>query len=64
VIYDEGLRSYKAIVFIQSKNRQTPISSLLFSYLELGAILQRNFLSQKQKNLRILPKNLGETYYG
>ncbi len=60
MIYDEGLRSYKAIVFIQSKSRQTPISSQPFSYLELGATLPTNVLSQQQKTLRILSKSLGE----
>jgi hypothetical protein len=59
VIYDEGLRSYKAIAFIQSKSRQTRLSKETISYLILGATLQKNVLSQ-QKTIRCFSKNLGE----
>jgi hypothetical protein len=52
VVSDEGLRSYKAIAFIES--------SIL--YLELGAPPQPNVLS-KQKPLRYFSKNLGEKIY-
>jgi hypothetical protein len=51
VIYDEGLRSPKAIAFIASKST--------ISYLILGATLQKTVLS-KQKTLRSFSKNLGE----
>jgi hypothetical protein len=60
VIYDEGLRSYKAIAFIQSKSRQTRLSKETISYLILGATLQKNVLSQQQKTIRCFSKNLGE----
>jgi len=63
VIHDEGLRSYKAIAFIQSESR-TRVSSRPFSYLELGATPSRNVLSLKPKTVRILSKNLGEKIYG
>ncbi len=54
-MYDEGLRSYKAIAFIESVTT--------ISYLKLGATLQQNILC-KQKNLRSISKNLGEEIYG
>ncbi len=56
MIYDEGLRSYKAIAFIQSKNRKPRVNFRTFSYLLLGAILQRTILSQTQKILREFSK--------
>jgi hypothetical protein len=64
VIYDEGLRSYKAIAFIQLKSRNSRINSLPFNYLLLGAIFPRNVLSLNKKPLRVLSKNLGEKIYG
>jgi hypothetical protein len=51
VTYDEGLRSYKAIAFIES------ITTIC--YLELGATPQQNVFT-KQITLRDLSKNLGE----
>jgi hypothetical protein len=59
VVYDEGLRSYKAIAFIKSNpNRVTTKTK---SYLLLGVILQKTSLS-KQKTFRGFFKNLGENY--
>jgi hypothetical protein len=55
VVYDEGLRSYKAIAFIESVTT--------ISYLRLGAPRQKIVLT-KQKTLRYLSKNLGEKIYG
>ena len=55
VVYDEGLRSYKAIAFIASVTT--------ISYLELGATLPRPVLC-KQKTLRYFSNNLGEKIYG
>jgi hypothetical protein len=55
VVYDEGLRSYKAIAFIESVKT--------VGYLELGATFPRPILC-KQKTLRYLSKNLGEKIYG
>ena len=51
MVYDEGLRSYKAIVFIDGVTT--------ISYLKLGAPRQKTVLT-KQKTLRCLSKNLGE----
>jgi hypothetical protein len=59
VIYDEGLRSPKAIAFIQSKSSQNRIRTETINYLTLGATLQKTVLS-KQKTLRSFSKNLGE----
>ena len=58
MVYDEGLRSYRAIVFIASKciNR---IKKKTVSYLELGASLQATILT-KQETLSGFSKNLGE----
>jgi hypothetical protein len=56
VVYDEGLRSYKAIAFI--KNVTT------ISYLKLGAFFLQKSVLTKQKPLRYLSKNLGEKIYG
>jgi hypothetical protein len=55
VVYDEGLRSYKAIAFIESVKT--------ISYLKLGAPRQKIVL-EKQKTLRCISKNLGEKTYG
>jgi hypothetical protein len=63
VVYDEGLRSYKAIAFITNKSNQDRISKKIISYLELGAPNQTTVLT-KQKTLRCVFKNLGEKYYG
>ena len=52
MVYDEGLRSYKAIAFIES---------LTLSYVKLGAILKQNVLF-KTKSLRQLSKRYGEIY--
>jgi hypothetical protein len=54
-MYDEGLRSYKAIAFIESLRT--------ISYLKLGATLQKIVLT-KQKTLRCISRNLGEKIYG
>jgi hypothetical protein len=51
VVYDEGLRSHKAIAFIE--NVRT------INYLKLGTPRQKTVLT-KQKNLRCISKNLGE----
>ena len=55
VVYDEGLRSYKAIAFIESVTA--------VGYLKLGATPTQTVLTQ-QKTLRYLSKNLGEKIYG
>gem|GEM_PF-1530052 len=57
VVYDEGLRSYKAIAFIKSNPNCSSLKTK--SYLVLGAFLQKTVLS-KQKTLRSFSKNLGE----
>jgi len=59
VVYDEGLRSYKAIAFIRSKSNPTRSNIKSKRYLVLGAFLQKTILS-KQKTLRSFSKNLGE----
>jgi len=51
VVYDEGLRSYKAIAFIESLTK--------ICYLKLGASSANTVLT-KQKNLSGYSKNLGE----
>ena len=51
MVHNEGLRSSKAIAFIES--------STMNCYLELGAPLQKAILS-KQTNPRQLSENLGE----
>ena len=55
VVYDEGLRSYKAIAFIESVRT--------INYLELGATPKQAVLC-RQNPLRYLSKNLGEKIYG
>jgi hypothetical protein len=57
VVYDEGLRSYRAIVFIASKCKNR-ISSETIT-LESGASIQTTILT-KQETLRGFSKNLGE----
>jgi len=57
VVYDEGLRSYKAIAFIRGNPNNPSIKPK--SYLLLGASLRNTVLS-KQKPLRGFSKNLGE----
>ncbi len=52
VTYDEGLRSYKAIAFIES---------LTNLYCKLGVSPQAN-VSVKQNQIRQLSKCLGEIY--
>jgi len=64
VVYDEGLRSYKAIAFIASKSNQDSISKETISYLKLGIPLLQKTVLTKQKTLRCISKNLGEKYYG
>jgi len=55
VVYDEGLRSYKAIAFIESLRK--------IGYLKLGGFLfQKNVLT-KLKPIRYLSKNLGENLW-
>ncbi len=55
VVYDEGLRSYKAVAFIESVTA--------IDYLKLGAPRQKTVLN-KQKTLSYNSKNLGEKIYG
>jgi hypothetical protein len=55
VVYDEGLRSYKAVAFIESLTT--------IRYLELGASRQKTVLT-KQKTFRYFSENLGEKIYG
>jgi hypothetical protein len=57
VVYDEGLRSYKAIAFIKSNPNR--VTSKTKNYLSLAVILQKTILS-KQKTLRGFSKKLGE----
>jgi hypothetical protein len=57
VVYDEGLRSYKAIAFIRSNPKS--LSTKPFSYLELGATLASTVLTNK-KPFRGFSKKLGE----
>ena len=57
MVYDEGLRSYKAIAFINSNPNCLSLKSK--SYLKLGAFLRSTVLA-KQKTLRGFSKNLGE----
>jgi len=53
VVSDEGLRSFKAVAFIETA----------IGYLELGATLRDNILT-KQKTPRYLSEKLGEKSYG
>jgi hypothetical protein len=55
VTYDEGLRSYKAIAFIESLTT--------ISYCKSGATPQQTVLSNK-KFLRCISEKLGEKIYG
>jgi hypothetical protein len=57
VVYDEGLRSYKAIAFIRSNPKCLVKESI--SYLKLGAS-PATFVLAKQKTLSGFSKNLGE----
>ena len=57
MVYDEGLRSYKAIAFTKSNPSRLSLNTK--SYLALGAFLQKTVLS-KQKTLRGFFKNSGE----
>jgi len=57
VVYDEGLRSYKAIAFI--KSNPTCLTSKTKIHLMPGVLLQGIVLS-KQKTLSVFSKNLGE----
>jgi hypothetical protein len=62
VVYDdEGLRSYRAIVFIASKC-ENRLSSKAITYLESGASCQTTILT-KQEALRGFSKNLGDTLW-
>jgi len=58
VVYDEGLCSYRAIVFIANKC-ENRVNSEMFNYLKLGASRQITILT-KQETLRGFYKNLGE----
>ncbi|HEX7482597.1 MAG TPA: hypothetical protein VF350_03925 [Candidatus Bathyarchaeia archaeon] len=58
MVYDEGLRSYRAIIFIASKCKNR-INRETIGYLELGASRQTTILT-KQETLRGFSKNLGE----
>jgi hypothetical protein len=62
VVYDEGLRSYRAIVFIATKCKNRVIGETI-SYLELGATRQETVLT-KQVTPIGFSKNLGEKNYG
>jgi len=57
VVYDEGLRSYKAIAFIRSNPNS--LKQILFSNLKLGALSAKTVLANK-KTLRGYSKKLGE----
>jgi hypothetical protein len=57
VVNDEGLRSYKAIVFIKSNPKRTSLKTK--TYLKLGNSLKKTILS-KQKTSSFFSKNLGE----
>jgi hypothetical protein len=57
VVYDEGLRSYKAIAFISGNPKC--LSKKSNSYLKLGANLASTVLA-KQKTFSGYSKNLGE----
>jgi hypothetical protein len=57
VVYDEGLRSYRAIVFISSKCKNR-ISSKTITYLASGASHQATILT-KQETISGFSKNLG-----
>jgi hypothetical protein len=56
VVYDEGLRSYKAIAFIESGKT--------IRYFKLGSTLLQKTVLIKQKTLRYLYRNLGGKNYG
>jgi len=58
VVYDEGLRSYRAIIFISNKCNNR-ISSETISYLKSGTSRQTTILTE-QETLRGFSKNLGE----
>jgi hypothetical protein len=58
VVFDEGLRSYRAIVFIASKCKNR-IRKETICYLELGASLQATILI-KLETFSGFYKNLGE----
>jgi hypothetical protein len=58
VVYDEGLRSCKAIVFIASKCRLR-ISKESICYLELGASRQTTILTKQEAPSGFF-KNFGE----
>jgi len=57
VVYDEGLRSYKAIAFI--KGNPKCLSPKSIRYFKLGVTLGSTVLS-KQENQSSFSKNLGE----
>jgi hypothetical protein len=57
VVYDEGLRSYKAIAFIKGNPKCLNPKSI--RYFKLGAPLGNTVLS-KQETLSSFSKNLGE----
>jgi len=59
VVYDEGLRSYRAIVFIANRSSQDRLRKETISYLELGASRQKTLLT-KQETLSGFSENLGE----
>jgi hypothetical protein len=63
VVFDEGLYSYKAVVFIAT-NRKNRVSSETISYLELGASRQKTVLIKQQETVRCISKNLGGKIYG
>jgi len=59
VVYDEGLRSYRAIVFIAIRSSQDRLSKETISYLESGASRQKTLLT-KQETTSGFSENLGE----
>jgi hypothetical protein len=62
VVYDEGLRSYRAIVFIAGKCKNRVVTETI-SYLESGASRQKTVLT-KQEAPSGFSENLGEKNYG
>jgi hypothetical protein len=62
VVYDEGLRSYRAIVFIASKCKNRIVTETI-SDLELGASRQKTVLTNQEAPSGF-SINLGGKNYG
>jgi hypothetical protein len=58
VVYDEGLRSYRAIAFI--KSNPNLVNLKMKSYLSSGALLLQGTVLAKQRTFRGFFRNLGE----